>query len=408
MTSTSTYSEQSASPEQPINIPISLQAEMNNLPERQPPLSDRCCLHGEKLTQGQVWVIAHQTALKQINDHANSNLNSELGGALVGQVYRYQSMMFVEVKAAIPVVSVDRGPIHFTFSADAWPQIQRDRDMNYPDLDIVGWFHTHPDLGVFYSSDDVVVHSAAFTQPWHVGLVVDPVRYEASFFGWIDGKLSSLTGFYELLDDEQTDSSIDWRVVPTEVWDESYVDDVYGDAQLAQMPITAVSHAEMRSVSNFALVSMGVGLMGLMVSLFLIFGWVWPMSRQIANLEGLTLLMADEAGVNTAICPNPNIRILSPVNGDRISAGTDVSIIGVAQHSEANRFLIESRLINVDEAWAEEDIFRGDTQLGKLGVWRTDTLGAATYELRITAVDRSNIPLDEDAARCTIELTLTN
>ena len=85
----------------------------------------------------------------------------ELGGALLGHAYRYKTGVVVEVKAALPAVSSDHGPVHFTFSADSWSKLHRDRTAHYSNLDIIGWFHTHPDLGVFYSRDDVVVLSAA-------------------------------------------------------------------------------------------------------------------------------------------------------------------------------------------------------------------------------------------------------
>ena len=178
-------------------------------------------LHGQVPTEGQPVVLVHQLALLQINAHSRSNLSCELGGALLGHAYRYKSGVVVEVKAALPATSDDHGPVHFTFSADSWSKLHRDRTAHYAHLDIVGWFHTHPDLGVFYSSDDVVVHSAAFTLPWHVGLVVDPVRAEASFFGWVEAALRPLAGFYEFRE-RQPESQVAWRAVPSAVWDRPY------------------------------------------------------------------------------------------------------------------------------------------------------------------------------------------
>lgn len=177
--------------------------------------------HGETPAEGQPVVLLHQTALLQIHAHSRSRLDAELGGALLGHAYRYKGSVVVEVKAALPAVSSDHGPVHFTFSADSWSRLHRDRTAHYAQLDIVGWFHTHPDLGVFYSSDDVVVHSAAFTLPWHVGLVVDPVRDEAAFFGWVDGALTTLNGFYELRD-RQPETVVPWRAVRTAVYDRPY------------------------------------------------------------------------------------------------------------------------------------------------------------------------------------------
>ncbi len=189
------------------------------LPFRQLPAPTADWLrHGNTPGESQPVVLMHQTALLQVNAHSRSRLDCELGGALLGHAYRYKTGVVVEVKAALPAVSSDHGPVHFTFSADSWARLHRDRTAHYAQLDIVGWFHTHPDLGVFYSSDDVVVHSAAFTQPWHVGLVVDPVREEAAFFGWVDGALRAFNGFYELRE-RQPESVMPWRAVRTAIAD---------------------------------------------------------------------------------------------------------------------------------------------------------------------------------------------
>lgn len=199
-------------------------------------------LHGREPAPGQVHVYVGQAALRQIEAHGASNLRSEVGGVLLGYASQDNGRIAVEVLAALPVVSDDHGPVHFTFTADAWAQLHQDRAARYPNLQIVGWFHTHPDLGVFYSSDDVVVHSVAFVLPWHVGLVLDPVRGEGSFFGWQpvpagargeapgddtpgsdtpggepEYELAPLNGYYELLD-EQAGSVANWRVVRTTVW----------------------------------------------------------------------------------------------------------------------------------------------------------------------------------------------
>ena len=188
----------------------------DNVP-RQMPLAtgEEVELHGEFPTQKQVRVIISQKALLEIDTHAHSDLLREVGGALLGRVVRYQAQTFVEVMAAVVAETADHGPVHFTFTADTWASISRQREEDYPQLDVVGWFHTHPDLGVFYSSDDVVVHSAAFTLPWQVGLVVDPVRQEACFFGWEPAaggyEIQPITGFYEWLD-VQAKPIVTWEV----------------------------------------------------------------------------------------------------------------------------------------------------------------------------------------------------
>ena len=193
------------------------------LPQGRPPRQDDCVLHGGLPDAEQINVVVTQGALKQIVAHCNSNTNVELGGVLLGRPYHNNRQTFVQIEAAIPAVSDDNGPVHFTFTADAWAQIHVDRTA-YPQLEIVGWFHTHPDLGVFYSADDEVVHAAAFTQPWHVGLVVDPVRNQASFFAWDEGEVKPLPGFYELIpasagnENEVPRAVVDWDIVIDKSW----------------------------------------------------------------------------------------------------------------------------------------------------------------------------------------------
>lgn len=189
----------------------------HRLPQQMPPTRDECVLHGSLPLDEQPRVVYTQNALAQIMAHCDTTHAAEVGGALLGTAYQHNDLLFIEVEAAIPAVSADNGPSHFTFTADVWAQLHRDREA-YPDLEIVGWFHTHPDLGVFFSADDVIVHTAAFREPWHVALVVDPVRDEACTFAWVDGHIVPVLGFYEFLHDNPASpdvprSRITWRIV---------------------------------------------------------------------------------------------------------------------------------------------------------------------------------------------------
>src|SRR5690606_22033858 len=82
-------------------------------------------------------------------------------------------------------------------------------------------------------ADDVVVHSAAFTMPWHTGLVVDHWRAQAAVFGWQGGEIVPVGGFYELAakpavtsDTTETQnelpSAVPWRVMRGTVREDSY------------------------------------------------------------------------------------------------------------------------------------------------------------------------------------------
>ena len=355
--------------------------------------------HGNTPAESQPVVLMHQTALLQINAHSRSRLDCELGGALLGHAYRYKTGVVVEVKAALPAVSSDHGPVHFTFSADSWARLHRDRVAHYPQLDIIGWFHTHPDLGVFYSSDDVVVHSAAFTQPWHVGLVVDPVREEAAFFGWVDGALRAFDGYYELRE-PQPESVVPWQAVRTAVWDSPYEPDPAVEA-----PSQVVLPRSSRPRFSGRELGLAASAAALLLSFFLIVGGV-QLLRRINLLETTVLNLAQPALAqsNALSCPDPRLRILTPIAGTGFPVESQIPLIGTAQYPEARRYQLDYRPAGV-ETWTLIERPNSDTRLGQLAEWDTTGLPAGQYDLRFIAVDLNNVRLT-DSSVCTVSLAL--
>ncbi len=389
MTSVSTSSDTGPGPA--VAHVESQQHELNSLPEHQPPpLAKKGWLHGRSPRTDPVIIIAHPKALGQITTHSQSDLGVELGGALLGRVYRHAGQVYVEIQAALPAVAGDHGPIHFTFTADSWTQLQRDHAEQFPYLEIVGWFHTHPGLGVFYSGDDVVVHSAAFTLPWHVGLVIDPVRDEAAFFGWSKSVLAPLAGFYELVE-PPTGPVVDWQMVRTSVWQESDEERLTMDQETAPAHANAWKTAVwQQDSSRWGLI---VGTLGLLLGFFLLVGWVVPLTNQVNRLENVVLTLANETlPANTAACPDPHLRILIPLAGGMVPAGTELEIIGTADHPDAFRYRVEVRPMGAD-LWMLVDDQRRDATLGLLAKWDTSSHRPGMYEMRLTAVDRNNVRL---------------
>ncbi len=373
-----------------------------SLPYRQLPMPAAEWLrHGDTPADGQPVALVHQTALLQINAHSRSRLDAELGGALLGHAYRYKGSIVVEVMAALPAVSSDHGPVHFTFSADSWSRLHRDRAAHYPQLDIVGWFHTHPDLGVFYSSDDAVVHSAAFTQPWHVGLVVDPVRQEAAFFGWVDGVLRALNGFYEL-PDRQPESVVPWQAVRTAVYDRPYEPE-----PVAETESRVVLSRSARPRFSARELGLAASAGALLLSFFLTVAGV-QLLRRVDLLETTLLNLAQSSPTqsNALACPDPRLRILAPLTGTSFPVGARIPVVGTANYPGARRYQIDIRPTGT-ETWAVIDRRRGDTSLGELTRWDTAGLTAGQYDLRLAPVDLNNIRLT-NTSPCAVTLELTN
>src|SRR5579864_4584625 len=133
-----------------------------------------------------------------IERHALSDTSVELGGILLGQecIDDQTSRPFVWVTQSLEAKHYENTQSSFTYTHQSWEEITRERDLSYPNLDIVGWYHTHPDFGIFLSSHDQFIHRHFFEQPLQVAYVVDPIRQTRGFFQWRADALDQVGGFY--------------------------------------------------------------------------------------------------------------------------------------------------------------------------------------------------------------------
>ncbi len=140
-------------------------------------------------------VIVDRSAWDALWEHARS-ADVEVGGLLIGEVFRDTATgrPIVVVRGAVPALGGASSAVSFTFTPDAWDYLTAERDRQWPDLITVGWFHTHPNLGVFYSGTDRATQRAFFNQPWNIGIVVDPLAWSdpvALFAGAESQRLSA-------------------------------------------------------------------------------------------------------------------------------------------------------------------------------------------------------------------------
>jgi proteasome lid subunit RPN8/RPN11 len=111
----------------------------------------------------------------------------EMGGLLIGNVYasedKQRLIVFVEDSMAALAFSGTR--VSLSMNSDVWSSASRSAEgRGY----IVGWYHSHPDLGAFFSSTDRDTQRAFFPSNHSLGLVVDPVRIEERWFSGMDSK----------------------------------------------------------------------------------------------------------------------------------------------------------------------------------------------------------------------------
>lgn len=151
-----------------------------------PGKSRRCALG--RLHADAPRIFVYERALEQVLDYSDVDTSRELGGFLIGGYYT-DGQPYVEVRQFLDAVHVRSDAASLTFTHGTWAAANREIAARYPDDLIVGWQHTHPNLGVFLSGYDLFIHRHFFPEPWQIALVVDPVAGEFGFYQWREGQI---------------------------------------------------------------------------------------------------------------------------------------------------------------------------------------------------------------------------
>jgi proteasome lid subunit RPN8/RPN11 len=155
-------------------------------------------------TKPAVSVFLTQPAFVRVCALSGRDMDNEVGGALIGEwrIDHRSGEQFIVAEAALPARHTRQGSAYLTFTQDTLVTLHQEQEERYPDKRIVGWFHTHPRMGVFLSDYDVWLHTHFFPEPWQVALVIEPCTQIGGFFVRSeDGRLDSHAyfGFREIL-----------------------------------------------------------------------------------------------------------------------------------------------------------------------------------------------------------------
>lgn len=208
---------------------------------------------------------AYETTVRHAQESlaGQGGLIHEVGGVLVGDVFRDEEGPFLDVVAAIVAEHTRSDGTQLVFTHETWDQINRTKDAKYPDARIVGWYHTHPRFGVFLSDYDVFIQRHHFGEPWATAFVLDPIRETEGFFIWSGGEPRLAAEYW--IGHERRDRSFAGDRQPL-------ADVPHAAAASAPGPASAVSRA------SFALATV-VGFL----SLLFLFGYVY--SREVGHTE---------------------------------------------------------------------------------------------------------------------------
>lgn len=169
---------------------------MNKLIEKKQ-ISGRTVCYSEDKNNLCVDIQLGEMALVKTQLFSVSNHDIEVGGLLIGPkpVKQTNGRYLTSITDVIYAFHAKSSRGELTFTAASWAQMTRERVSRFPNMATVGWFHSHPDWGVFYSDYDISLHSGFFDLPFMVGLVLDPVRKQLDFFAWNLNQKISQVGF---------------------------------------------------------------------------------------------------------------------------------------------------------------------------------------------------------------------
>ena len=117
------------------------------------------------------------------------NANIEQGGLLLGRLWLTEPSAaslsantadLIELCMSIPALAAEGTSLSLTMEAAVWEAARTvcssDESGSASPLRVVGWYHSHPHLGAFFSHTDRQTQAAFFANAFSVGWVIDPLH----------------------------------------------------------------------------------------------------------------------------------------------------------------------------------------------------------------------------------------
>ena len=130
-------------------------------------------------------IFVDMDVMRDMEAHARENTRVELGGVMLGRQHvDDEGKPFVIITDSLRAKHYEATKGSFKFTHDTWNQITRERNEYHSELELVGWYHTHPGWGVFLSGMDLFICNNFFSRPLDVALVIDPCAGDRGWFQW--------------------------------------------------------------------------------------------------------------------------------------------------------------------------------------------------------------------------------
>jgi proteasome lid subunit RPN8/RPN11 len=139
-------------------------------------------LLGELLPADGLVIAVDAAAADGVLRHLGSH-GEERGGLLLGEVYADgatpDGSRVVHVTQAVEATDFASSGVSLRMASGVWEEA---RSRLRPTERVVGWYHSHPGLGAFFSQTDRRTQRGFFPHAYSVGWVLDPLGGESAWF----------------------------------------------------------------------------------------------------------------------------------------------------------------------------------------------------------------------------------
>lgn len=105
--------------------------------------------------------------------------SEERGGLLLGRAYGRAGAEVIVAEHSVASRAFDSTGVSLRMESGIW---ELARPLLKDGMIVVGWYHSHPNLGAFFSETDRATQRNFFRNAFNLGLVIDPVRGELCAF----------------------------------------------------------------------------------------------------------------------------------------------------------------------------------------------------------------------------------
>lgn len=115
-----------------------------------------------------------------ILEHLKSE-DRELGGILIGKIFSLpfrvpHTYPFISIiTESVPSLDFKSSSVSLRMESEVWSRLS---EFLTGERSVVGWYHSHPGIGAFFSATDRRTQKAFFNNTYSLGVVVDPSRNE--------------------------------------------------------------------------------------------------------------------------------------------------------------------------------------------------------------------------------------